>query len=132
MEKKTQLTKLLKLFQTTPVLSVRLIDDKLKLNSPRKCISDLRAKGYPIHSRWVEHINPDKTVTRYKEYWLPKNWETIGTTCFDCLYRDIMTDKKDLVCKCPKRTIPVNPYRPMVIPNRKCPFWKEDENAEVI
>ena len=75
MDKITQMQKLLELFKTTPELSVQYINAKLPINSPRKRISDLRAKGYPIRDRWEEHINPDKTVTRYKVYWLPKNWE---------------------------------------------------------
>lgn len=76
MDKITQKQKLLELFKTAPEVSVQLINAKVALNSPRKVISDLRAAGYPIKDRWDEHINPDKTVTRYKVYWLPKDWES--------------------------------------------------------
>lgn len=66
----TDLAKLLELFRSVPVLSVQYINHKLALNSPRKVISDLRKKGYDIKDRWAEHIRPDGSTVRYKEYWL--------------------------------------------------------------
>lgn len=68
----TDLERLLELFQNTPTLTVRQISYKLKLNSPRKCISDLRKKGYPIKDRWLHEIDAYGTPRKYKEYWLPK------------------------------------------------------------
>lgn len=70
----TEMKRLLKLFRKTPVLSVQLIIDILKLNSPRKIISDLRAKGVPIKDRWVEHIDPYGKPKHYKEYWIEPSW----------------------------------------------------------
>ena len=75
-DKNTQMRKLLKLFQKTPVLSVQYIVEVLKLNSPRKVISDLRNKGVPIKDRYVERVNADGQWIRYKEYWVEKSyWE---------------------------------------------------------
>ena len=74
MEKNTQMKKLLKLFQKTPVLSVQYIVEVLKLNSPRKIISDLRNKGVPIKDRYVERVNADGQWIRYKEYWIEPSW----------------------------------------------------------
>lgn len=73
-DKNTEMKRLLKLFRKTPVLSVQLIIDILKLNSPRKIISDLRAKGVPIKDRWVEHIDPYGKPKHYKEYWIEPSW----------------------------------------------------------
>ena len=73
-DKNTQMKKLLKLFQKTPVLSVQYIVDVLKLNSPRKVISDLRMKGVPIKDRYVESVNADGQWIRYKEYWVEPSW----------------------------------------------------------
>ena len=70
----TEMKRLLKLFRKTPVLSVQLIIDILKLNSPRKIISDLRAKGVPIKDLWVEHIDPYGKPKHYKEYWIEPSW----------------------------------------------------------
>ena len=74
MDKNTQMKKLLKLFQKTPVLSVQYIIDVLKLNSPRKVISDLRNKGVPIKDRYVESVNADGQWIHYKEYWIEPSW----------------------------------------------------------
>lgn len=72
----TQPAKLLELFRTKPTLSVRDINDILKANSPRKLISKLRDKGYPIKDRWVEHEYPDRHRVRFKEYWIdPEFWK---------------------------------------------------------
>lgn len=73
-DKNTQMKKLLKLFQKTPVLSVQYIVEVLKLNSPRKVISDLRMKGVPIKDRYVESVNADGQWIRYKEYWVEPSW----------------------------------------------------------
>ena len=75
-DKNTQMKKLLRLFKDTPVLSVQFIIENLKVNSPRKRISDLREKGVPIKDRWVEHTYPDGHTVRYKEYWIEREyWE---------------------------------------------------------
>lgn len=74
MDKNTQMKRLLKLFQTTPTLTVQFIIENLKLNSPRKVISDLREKGVPIKDRWIEHINPYGQTIRFKEYWVERSW----------------------------------------------------------
>ena len=73
-DKNTEMKRLLKLFRNTPTLSVQFIIENLKLNSPRKIISDLRAKGVPIKDRWVDHINPYGQTIRYKEYWVEPSW----------------------------------------------------------
>lgn len=76
MEEKSRLTQkkeLLALFENTPVLTVQYIQHKLCLNSPRKRISDLVHDGFPIESRWVQHIGVHGEVTRYKEYWLRRH-----------------------------------------------------------
>ena len=70
----TDMKRLLKLFRKTPTLSVQFIIDNLKLNSPRKIISDLRAKGVPIKDRWVNHIDPYGKPKHYKEYWVEPAW----------------------------------------------------------
>ena len=74
MDKNTQMKRLLKLFQKTPTLTVQFIIENLKLNSPRKVISDLRDKGVPIKDRWVDHICFDGQKVRFKEYWIEPSW----------------------------------------------------------
>ena len=74
MNKHTQNKKLLKLFKNRPVLSVQYIVEVLKMNSPRKVISDLRMKGVPIKDRYVERVNADGVWIRYKEYWVEPSW----------------------------------------------------------
>lgn len=72
-----QTTKLLNLFKEVPTLTVQFIVEDLKLNSPRKVISDLRDRGVPIKDRWVEHVYPDGHAVRFKEYWVePEYWES--------------------------------------------------------
>ena len=72
----TQLAKLIDLFRTKPTITVRDIDDILKANSPRKLISTLRDKGFPIKDRWIEHEYPDRHTVRFKEYWVdPEFWK---------------------------------------------------------
>lgn len=78
-DKNTQMKRLLKLFKTNPTLTVQSINEKLPLNSPRKVISDLRAKGIPIKDRYIEAVNADGIWTRFKEYWIePSYWEDEG------------------------------------------------------
>lgn len=72
--KKTQAKRLLKLFQATPTLTVQFIIENLKLNSPRKVISDLREKGVPVKDRWIDHVDPYGQTIRYKEYWVEPAW----------------------------------------------------------
>ena len=72
--KKSQEKRLLKLFQTTPTLTVQFIIENLKLNSPRKVISDLREKGVPIKDRYISHIDPYGQTIRFKEYWVEPAW----------------------------------------------------------
>lgn len=75
-DKKTQMKKLLKLFKTSHTLTVRSIDNKLQLNSPRKIISDLRKKGIPIKDRYIEEVNSEGEWKHFKEYWIePSYWE---------------------------------------------------------
>lgn len=74
MDKKTQMKRLLELFRTTPTLTVQVIIEKLKINSPRKVISDLRAKGVPIKDRYIEEIDRYGQTIRFKEYWIEKAW----------------------------------------------------------
>lgn len=75
-DKNTQMKRLLKLFRTTPTLTVQSINEKLPLNSPRKIISDLRKKGFPIKDRYIEEVNSDGVWVRFKEYWIePSYWE---------------------------------------------------------
>lgn len=54
--------------------------------------------------------------------------------CFDCEYRTIYTNGKDLDCLCVVDARYHNPYRPMILPDRDCPNWKrkEDGNAETV
>lgn len=73
-DKNTQMKRLLKLFRTTPTLTVQSIIDKLSLNSPRKVISDLRAKGVPIKDRYIEEIDRFNVVHHFKEYWIEPAW----------------------------------------------------------
>lgn len=73
-DKNTEMKRLLKLFRNTPTLSVQFIIENLKLNSPRKVISDLRAKGVPIKDRYIEEVNSDGVWTRFKEYWIEPSW----------------------------------------------------------
>lgn len=70
MNNNTDLERLLELFQKKPTLTVRQISAWLKLNSPRKCISELRRKGYPIKDRWMHEVDAYGTPRKYKEYWL--------------------------------------------------------------
>ena len=78
-DKNTQMKRLLKLFKTNPTLTVQSINEKLPLNSPRKVISDLRAKGIPIKDRYIEAVNAGGIWTRFKEYWIePSYWEDEG------------------------------------------------------
>lgn len=81
MDKNTQMKKLLRLFLARETVTVRQISDILDFNSPRKVISDLRSKGVPIESRYVEEINLDNEIKRFKEYWIPKDlkkeWEDV-------------------------------------------------------
>lgn len=51
-------------------------------------------------------------------------------TCFDCQYRNIMTNKGDLECHCKADGRWRNPYRPMVLPDRECPNYKRKEEKE--
>lgn len=74
LDKNTQMKRLLKLFRTTPTLTVQFIIENLKLNSPRKIISDLRDHGVPVKDRWVEHIDPYGQTIRFKEYWIEPAW----------------------------------------------------------
>lgn len=74
MNKHTQMKRLLELFRTTPTLTVQSIIDRLKLNSPRKIISDLREKGVPIKDRYIEEVDIYGQVHRFKEYWVEKSW----------------------------------------------------------
>ena len=71
---KTQMRKLLKLFQQRHTLTVQSIIEILHLNSPRKIISDLRIKGVPIKDRYIEEVDIDGTVHRFKEYWVEPSW----------------------------------------------------------
>lgn len=73
-DKNTQMKRLLKLFKTNPTLTVQSINEKLPLNSPRKVISDLRAKGVPIKDRYIENVNADGIWTHFKEYWIEPSW----------------------------------------------------------
>ena len=73
-DKNTQMKRLLKLFQTTPTLTVQFIIENLKLNSPRKVISDLRDKGVPVKDRWIEEANSYGQWIRFKEYWVEPSW----------------------------------------------------------
>ena len=73
MNKTTQWDVVLDLLRNTPVITVQYIQHKAAINSPRKVISDLRKKGYPIKDRTLYHLNAYGTVVRYKEYWLPQN-----------------------------------------------------------
>ena len=73
-DKNTQMKRLLKLFKTNPTLTVQSINEKLPLNSPRKVISDLRAKGVPIKDRYIENVNADGIWTHFKEYWVEPAW----------------------------------------------------------
>lgn len=76
MDKYTQMSRLLELFRTTPTLTVQSIFAKLKINSPRKVISDLREKGVPVKDRYIEEIDRFNQVHRFKEYWVEKSyWE---------------------------------------------------------
>ena len=74
MDKYTQMSRLLELFRTTPTLTVQSIFAKLKINSPRKVISDLREKGVPVKDRYVEEIDRFGQTHRFKEYWVEKGW----------------------------------------------------------
>ena len=74
LDKNTQMTRLLKLFQTTPTLTVQFIIENLKLNSPRKVISDLREKGVPIKDRYINHTNAYGQTIYFKEYWIEPSW----------------------------------------------------------
>ena len=73
-DKNTQMKRLLKLFKTTHTLTVQSINDRMSLNSPRKVISDLRAKGVPIKDRYIEEVNSDGVWTHFKEYWIEPSW----------------------------------------------------------
>ena len=53
-------------------ITARQAFDICKCNSPRKRISELREKGYPIEDRWRQD---DETGRRWKEYYL---YETKG------------------------------------------------------
>lgn len=70
---KSQEEMLLELMQKTPVVTVQYIMHKLSVNSPRKLISALKRKGYPIKDKWIAHIDAYGNMTRYKEYWLEEN-----------------------------------------------------------
>ena len=48
-------------------ITARQAFDICKCNSPRKRISELREKGYPICDRWRQD---DETGRRWKEYYL--------------------------------------------------------------
>lgn len=74
MDKYTQMSRLLELFRTTPTLTVQSIFERLKINSPRKVISDLREKGVPVKDRYIEEIDRFNQVHRFKEYWIEKEW----------------------------------------------------------
>ena len=74
MDKHTQMKRLLDLFRTAPTLTVLTIFEKLKINSPRKIISDLREKGVPIKDRYVEEVDRFNQVHRFKEYWVEPSW----------------------------------------------------------
>lgn len=77
-DKNTQMKRLLKLFKTTPTLTVQFIIENLKLNSPRKVISELREKGVPIKDRWHSNIRGKEHLPRYKEYWIEPAWFESG------------------------------------------------------
>lgn len=73
MNKPTQEQILLDIFRNSQIVTVQLIQHKAWINSPRKVISDLRKKGYKIHSRRVTHLDQYGTVVHYNEYWLEEN-----------------------------------------------------------
>lgn len=73
-DKNTQMKRLLKLFKSNPTLTVQFIIENLKLNSPRKIISDLREKGVPIKDRYISHINAYGQTIHFKEYWIEPAW----------------------------------------------------------
>ena len=73
-DKKTQAKKVLKLFKTTPTVTVQFILENVAVNSPRKIISDLRKIGVPIKDQWCSNIVGDKHLPHYKEYWIDKSW----------------------------------------------------------
>ena len=73
-DKNTQMKRLLKLFKNNPTLTVQFIIENLKLNSPRKVISELREKGVPIKDRWHSNIIGKEHLPHYKEYWIEPSW----------------------------------------------------------
>lgn len=50
--------------------------------------------------------------------------------CFDCKFRNIMTNKGDLECHCKVDGRWRNPYRPMVLPDKECPNYERKEDKE--
>ena len=73
MNKPSQYDVVLDLLQHVPTITVQYIQHKAAINSPRKVISDLRKKGYPIKDRVISHMDAYGGVVRYKEYWLEQN-----------------------------------------------------------
>lgn len=72
-KKQSQHTRLVELLEKNPTVTVQFIEAKLQVNSPRKLLSDLKKLGYPIKSRWLNHLDQYGYPVRYKEYWLEKN-----------------------------------------------------------
>lgn len=55
------------------------------------------------------------------------------TMCFNCVYRNITTVNEDLECRCRKDGKSKNPYRPMVLFDRECPNYREENHdAETV
>lgn len=55
-------------------------------------------------------------------------------TCFDCIHRNIMTNKGDLECHCKIDGRFRNPYRPRTLPDLDCPYYvrKNDEDEKTV
>ena len=62
-----QRMKILEYIKQHGCITARQAFDICKCNSPRKRISELREKGYPIEDRWRQD---DETGRRWKEYYL--------------------------------------------------------------